>query len=223
MVNLCLVVIATQFSETKKRETERMWAERQRCSSSATLASVEQLGSCYDEILRYVAHLGRVFRRRVLALWRRYVCPRRIRRRRGRRRQQNVEEDVGNVEAVAAGLAEEEQAHDKANTSPRRLLRFDDHSISESTHHCHPHVDRSNGFPRSIIVENSKTTDAAPAINGQLTSDCTARVKDKLDANESTCFCSATHRGAFRFFIYKSRFNVVYRVYYTSNASIYTL
>ena len=30
MINLCLVVIATQFSETKKRETERMAVERAR-------------------------------------------------------------------------------------------------------------------------------------------------------------------------------------------------
>lgn len=28
MINLCLVVIATQFSETKKREIERMKQER---------------------------------------------------------------------------------------------------------------------------------------------------------------------------------------------------
>ena len=34
MINLCLVVIATQFSETKKRETERMLAERRRFSRS---------------------------------------------------------------------------------------------------------------------------------------------------------------------------------------------
>ncbi|RWS27056.1 hypothetical protein B4U80_07638 [Leptotrombidium deliense] len=30
MINLCLVVIATQFSETKKREMERMRQERAR-------------------------------------------------------------------------------------------------------------------------------------------------------------------------------------------------
>ena len=30
MINLCLVVIATQFSETKKRELERMRQERAR-------------------------------------------------------------------------------------------------------------------------------------------------------------------------------------------------
>ncbi|KAK7506411.1 hypothetical protein BaRGS_00002523 [Batillaria attramentaria] len=36
MINLCLVVIATQFSETKKRETERMMQERKRFQSCMT-------------------------------------------------------------------------------------------------------------------------------------------------------------------------------------------
>ena len=39
MINLCLVVIATQFSETKKRETAKMKAEREKFSSSSTLSS----------------------------------------------------------------------------------------------------------------------------------------------------------------------------------------
>ena len=43
MLNLCLVVIATQFAETKRRETESMAAERRRRRrrrrSSSTLAS----------------------------------------------------------------------------------------------------------------------------------------------------------------------------------------
>ena len=39
MINLCLVVIATQFSETKKRETAKMKAERAEFSSSGSLNS----------------------------------------------------------------------------------------------------------------------------------------------------------------------------------------
>ena len=35
MVNLCLVVIATQFAETKRRETERMLEERKRIRSGS--------------------------------------------------------------------------------------------------------------------------------------------------------------------------------------------
>ena len=39
MINLCLVVIATQFSETKKRETAKMKAERAEFSFSESLSS----------------------------------------------------------------------------------------------------------------------------------------------------------------------------------------
>ncbi|XP_061686405.1 voltage-dependent T-type calcium channel subunit alpha-1H-like isoform X2 [Syngnathoides biaculeatus] len=67
MINLCLVVIATQFSETKQREHALMKSEqraRQLHQSASTLASDSQPGSCYEEIIRYLAHLGRkAFRR----------------------------------------------------------------------------------------------------------------------------------------------------------------
>ena len=66
MINLCLVVIATQFSETKKRETERMMQERKRFHSSSTLASNNEPGGCYDEIIKYLAHLARRGKRKIL-------------------------------------------------------------------------------------------------------------------------------------------------------------
>ena len=66
MINLCLVVIATQFSETKKRETERMLQERKRFNSSSTLASNSEPGGCYKEMLKYLAHLWRRGRRKLL-------------------------------------------------------------------------------------------------------------------------------------------------------------
>ncbi|XP_034043558.1 voltage-dependent T-type calcium channel subunit alpha-1I-like isoform X2 [Thalassophryne amazonica] len=68
MINLCLVVIATQFSETKQREHALMKSEqraRQVHQSASTLASDSQPGSCYEEIIRYVAHLGRKAWRRL--------------------------------------------------------------------------------------------------------------------------------------------------------------
>lgn len=55
MINLCLVVIATQFSETKKREMERMRLERERFRSTSTLASStnnSEPTSCYAEIVK---------------------------------------------------------------------------------------------------------------------------------------------------------------------------
>ncbi|KAH3871517.1 hypothetical protein DPMN_034720 [Dreissena polymorpha] len=69
MINLCLVVIATQFSETKKRETERMLQERKRYQSTSTLASGSEPASCYSEILKYVAHLYRRAKRKLLKVY----------------------------------------------------------------------------------------------------------------------------------------------------------
>ncbi|KAK2820936.1 hypothetical protein Q5P01_023895 [Channa striata] len=60
MINLCLVVIATQFSETKQRESQLMKEQRVRFMSNAsTLASLSEPGSCYDELLKYLVHLIR--------------------------------------------------------------------------------------------------------------------------------------------------------------------
>lgn len=56
MINLCLVVIATQFSETKKREMERMRQERARFHSTSTLASstnTSEPTTCYAEIIKW--------------------------------------------------------------------------------------------------------------------------------------------------------------------------
>lgn len=68
MINLCLVVIATQFSETKKREMEKMLVERRRLrqqhSSCSTLASSDlQPGDCYEELWKFAEHLTRKSRR----------------------------------------------------------------------------------------------------------------------------------------------------------------
>lgn len=58
MINLCLVVIATQFSETKQRESQLMKEQRVRFMSNAsTLASLSEPGSCYNELLKYLAHI----------------------------------------------------------------------------------------------------------------------------------------------------------------------
>ncbi len=60
MINLCLVVIATQFSETKQRESQLMREQRVRFMSNAsTLASLSEPGSCYNELLKYLVHIIR--------------------------------------------------------------------------------------------------------------------------------------------------------------------
>ncbi|XP_008059015.1 voltage-dependent T-type calcium channel subunit alpha-1G isoform X18 [Carlito syrichta] len=58
MINLCLVVIATQFSETKQRESQLMREQRVRfLSNASTLASFSEPGSCYEELLKYLVHI----------------------------------------------------------------------------------------------------------------------------------------------------------------------
>uniref|UniRef100_A0AAZ3Q8X9 Ion transport domain-containing protein n=1 Tax=Oncorhynchus tshawytscha TaxID=74940 RepID=A0AAZ3Q8X9_ONCTS len=70
MINLCLVVIATQFAETKQRENALMREQRARyMSNDSTLASYSEPGSCYEEMLRYVSHLYRKLIRRVQRMY----------------------------------------------------------------------------------------------------------------------------------------------------------
>ncbi|XP_029948747.1 voltage-dependent T-type calcium channel subunit alpha-1I-like [Salarias fasciatus] len=67
MINLCLVVIATQFSETKQREHQLMQEQRAQCSSSSTLAS--EPGDCYEELFQLVCHVLRKARRQTVNLF----------------------------------------------------------------------------------------------------------------------------------------------------------
>eukprot|EP00066_Takifugu_rubripes_P012893 XP_011602159.1 PREDICTED: LOW QUALITY PROTEIN: voltage-dependent T-type calcium channel subunit alpha-1I [Takifugu rubripes] len=69
MINLCLVVIATQFSETKQREHQLMQEQRAQCLSSSTLASMAEPGDCYEEIFQLVCHVLRKAKRRSAALY----------------------------------------------------------------------------------------------------------------------------------------------------------
>ncbi|KAM4663220.1 voltage-dependent T-type calcium channel subunit alpha-1G [Discoglossus pictus] len=71
MINLCLVVIATQFSETKQRESQLMKEQRVRfLSNASTLASFSEPGSCYDELLKYLVYVARKTGRRLVQLYR---------------------------------------------------------------------------------------------------------------------------------------------------------
>lgn len=67
MINLCLVVIATQFSETKQREHQLMEEQRAQCASSSTLAS--EPGDCYEALFQLVCHCLRKARRQTVALF----------------------------------------------------------------------------------------------------------------------------------------------------------
>uniref|UniRef100_A0A6I8P4R0 Voltage-dependent T-type calcium channel subunit alpha n=1 Tax=Ornithorhynchus anatinus TaxID=9258 RepID=A0A6I8P4R0_ORNAN len=76
MINLCLVVIATQFSETKQRESQLMKEQRARfLSNASTLASFSEPGSCYEELLKYVVYVLRKGARRLAEVSRLLASP----------------------------------------------------------------------------------------------------------------------------------------------------
>uniref|UniRef100_A0A914XR22 Ion transport domain-containing protein n=1 Tax=Plectus sambesii TaxID=2011161 RepID=A0A914XR22_9BILA len=85
MINLCLVVIATQFAETKRRETERMLAERARIQSSSSISGSDrgaQEGggdSVYAAFVRFVAHMSRKAKRKFAVWWQQFLRWRRRR------------------------------------------------------------------------------------------------------------------------------------------------
>ncbi|CAF3048488.1 unnamed protein product [Rotaria sp. Silwood2] len=69
MMNLCLVVISTQFSVTKKRETARMLAEQKRFSRSTTTVTSDQQGSCWEETIKYFQRLWKRAYKRFRTFW----------------------------------------------------------------------------------------------------------------------------------------------------------
>ena len=65
MTNLCLVVITTQFQETKQRENELLRASRRRDGTSTSTIASSRYGKdgCWVEILKYIEHLFRRLKR----------------------------------------------------------------------------------------------------------------------------------------------------------------
>ncbi|CAF3665036.1 unnamed protein product, partial [Rotaria sp. Silwood1] len=72
LINLCLVVIATQFSETKKRETERMLNERKRFKHSSSTLLTEEHNSCWARTITYLEYLWKLTYNRIHILWKNY-------------------------------------------------------------------------------------------------------------------------------------------------------
>ncbi|ULT83280.1 hypothetical protein L3Y34_012492 [Caenorhabditis briggsae] len=84
MINLCLVVIATQFAETKRRETERMLQERKRLQNRDSIsctgsdmggASTKEEGgdTVYAAIVRFIGHTFRRTKRAVKKKYNAYM------------------------------------------------------------------------------------------------------------------------------------------------------
>ncbi|XP_036408911.1 voltage-dependent T-type calcium channel subunit alpha-1H isoform X3 [Megalops cyprinoides] len=133
MINLCLVVIATQFSETKQRENQLMQEQRARyLSNDSTLASFSEPGSCYEEMLRYIGHLYRKVKRRVVRLYGSW--------RSRRRKKVNPNGEGGGGVWGGAGGA---NGHGRHRGRRRRIRSIHHHHH----HHHHHHLHISNGSP----------------------------------------------------------------------------
>ncbi|XP_047465685.1 voltage-dependent T-type calcium channel subunit alpha-1G isoform X5 [Mugil cephalus] len=127
MINLCLVVIATQFSETKQRESQLMKEQRVRFMSNAsTLASLSEPGSCYDELLKYLVHIVRKGAKQVA-----HIC-RLLARRAG-------------LNIAASPPATDSQ---RSQSQRRRRKSVSVHHMVHHHHHHHHHYHLGNGSVR---------------------------------------------------------------------------
>ncbi|XP_072523024.1 voltage-dependent T-type calcium channel subunit alpha-1G isoform X6 [Salminus brasiliensis] len=148
MINLCLVVIATQFSETKQRESQLMKEQRVRFMSNAsTLASFSEPGSCYDELLKYLVYIVRKGTRQLAHLIR--------------------------AAARRAGLrVHASPALEPPNTKRRRQKQRQGsihHLVHHHHHHHHHHYHLGNGSIRSDRTRELETCNRAGAGSGRLT------------------------------------------------------
>ncbi|KAJ6655911.1 hypothetical protein lerEdw1_004495, partial [Lerista edwardsae] len=125
MINLCLVVIATQFSETKQRENQLMQEQRARyLSNDSTIASFSEPGSCYEELLKYICHIFRKVKRRTLRLYHNWQSKRR----------KKVNPNSG--------------AGDQGGRRVKKRITSIHHLIHHHHHHHHHHYHLSNGSPQ---------------------------------------------------------------------------
>uniref|UniRef100_A0A670Y4D7 Calcium voltage-gated channel subunit alpha1 H n=1 Tax=Pseudonaja textilis TaxID=8673 RepID=A0A670Y4D7_PSETE len=125
MINLCLVVIATQFSETKQRENQLMQEQRARyLSNDSTIASFSEPGSCYEELLKYICHIFRKVKRRALRLYNNWQS----------KRQKKVDPNSGTDDVQGQ------------RSGKRRIMSI--HHLIHHHHHHHHHYHISNGSPQ---------------------------------------------------------------------------
>lgn len=137
MINLCLVVIATQFSETKQRENQLMQEQRARyMSNDSTLASYSEPGSCYEELLRYISHLYRKVKRRAYRLYQGWQSKRR----------KKVNPNSG---ALPGGGGANGHGRQKSGGHWARSV----HNLVQ--HHQHHHCHLSNGSPSPQAIAES--------------------------------------------------------------------
>lgn len=130
MINLCLVVIATQFSATKKREMERMRQERAKFSSSSTLTAASESTNCYTVIVKTIARAMRRAKISFINSLKRRKCNR-LHRQRLQERQKHLESHQ------VTGL--HRQIDDSSEPKAHRRRHSKRAMPSKAAHHHHPH------------------------------------------------------------------------------------
>ncbi|KAG3258868.1 calcium voltage-gated channel subunit alpha1 H, transcript variant X1 [Ictidomys tridecemlineatus] len=147
MINLCLVVIATQFSETKQRENQLMREQRARyLSNDSTLASFSEPGSCYEELLKYVGHVIRKVKRRGLRLYARWQS-----------RWRKKVDPSSSLQGQGQGPGQRQRRAGRCTASVHHL-------VYHHHHHHHHHYHFSHGSPRRPTPEpGTRDTRLVPA------------------------------------------------------------
>uniref|UniRef100_A0A8D2ZTH4 Voltage-dependent T-type calcium channel subunit alpha n=1 Tax=Scophthalmus maximus TaxID=52904 RepID=A0A8D2ZTH4_SCOMX len=136
MINLCLVVIATQFSETKQRESQLMKEQRVRfLSNASTLASLSEPGSCYDELLKYLVHVIRKGAKQVA-----HIC-----RFLARRAGLNIAASPPATEPQRGQSQRRRRKSRQGSVSAHHMMHHHHH------HHHHHHYHLRNGSVRGVV------------------------------------------------------------------------
>uniref|UniRef100_A0A7I4Z6U7 Voltage-dependent T-type calcium channel subunit alpha n=1 Tax=Haemonchus contortus TaxID=6289 RepID=A0A7I4Z6U7_HAECO len=142
MINLCLVVIATQFAETKRRETERMLQERKRLqnrspdsisgsgSDAGGTSSKEEGGdTVYAAIVRFIGHTFRKTKRAVKRKFTAYMKERREKKKtEAKERRKSKLDDMATLSRIEERTDEEEEVeptgeYETAGTEEKRTKR----------------------------------------------------------------------------------------------------
>ncbi|CAD6191072.1 unnamed protein product [Caenorhabditis auriculariae] len=145
MINLCLVVIATQFAETKRRETERMLQERKRLQTQDSMSvggsenggasSKEEGDTVYAAIVRFIGHTFRRTKRVARKKYDTYMIERKERKRieQIQRRKSKLDDmaTLSRIEEKAEDEEEEEKVEDMTlqKKSQRRVVIDDEPQI----------------------------------------------------------------------------------------------
>ncbi|XP_054861255.1 voltage-dependent T-type calcium channel subunit alpha-1H isoform X2 [Amphiprion ocellaris] len=157
MINLCLVVIATQFSETKQRENALMREQRARyMSNDSTLASYSEPGSCYEEMLRYISHLYRKLTRRLQRIYSGWHSK--------RRKKVNPNGSGGGNNGGGNGHGHSSSRGCGGSGPSNALWLRPIHNLLQ--HHQHQHCRLSNGGQHPISVATAEHMDRGGRVGG---------------------------------------------------------